>query len=56
MNTNKAKISLTDCKMSGLVLSDLIELLKDAKAFCKYKTEMIPIRAATCPWKASFSI
>jgi hypothetical protein len=42
-----AKISLTDGKMSGLILSDLIELIKDAKAFCKYKTEMIPIQAAT---------
>jgi hypothetical protein len=51
-----AKISLTDGKMSGLILSDLIELIKDAKAFCKYKTEMIPIQAATCPWKARFSI
>jgi hypothetical protein len=44
-----AKISLTDGKMSGLILSDLIELIKDAKAFCKYKTEMIPIQVATCP-------
>jgi macrodomain Ter protein organizer (MatP/YcbG family) len=39
-----AKISLTDGKMSGLILSDLIELIKDAKAFCKYKTEMITLK------------